>query len=194
MMQIQTPSVYRVSLMTPYLTEQLSSIVDPIEVMQQLSRYGFDPSNLSGVSSLSTDGGNVVALNKPGADGFFTPRLRGELLRGNLIGSDLVIAGSARGAEREVGLLRDSGLVFGRYSIFYGSPSGYTGRTPTEGGYSLDIPKTIGAVRALISSDDVLESLRSRDSEQIRQSIEQLNERNSPPILVTPFLEEALSR
>ena len=105
----------------------------------------------------------------------------------------MIIAGSTEPREREVLSMKGSGLIIARYSIFYGGPSNYTGRYPEIGGYSLDIPKDMKAVIELITDVDFLDSIVEREAEKIRLSIEQVNKRIDRPILVTPYLEKALS-
>ena len=112
--------------------------------------------------------------------------------------ADLVIAGSDQASEKLVSDFRIHSKNIGlrvpvaRYSTFYGKPSGYSEMLPEEIGYSLDIPKDISAVRSLITNDLVLEALSLKDENRIRSSLDELNKGLERPILVTPFLHEAL--
>lgn len=106
--------------------------------------------------------------------------------------AQLVIAGSTKEVEMDVEDLKGSGLIIGRYSIFYGNPSGYTDVAPEDGGYSLDIPKSVATLKALLTHDGFLDAIVARDETQIREAIDDLNKDLERPVLITPYLSEAL--
>ena len=179
------PKEYRVFVGTPYLTEGIEDYKCPIEMLQQMALYGYNPNNLHGVELLKTQGNNIVRL---------TTQENG---KGALISDaaehDLAIVGSVERVEERVQSLKGSGLIVARYSIFYGKPSGYTGRSPEEIGYSLDLPKVVGCAVALMTDDNFLEALVSREEARIKDAIAELNKgKESAPILITPYLSEAL--
>jgi hypothetical protein len=191
MVENQVREIYMVPILTPYLTEDFVSLnLTSGEAAEQMSEYGYNPEDLIRENQVMTPEGNLVALSKPFYVGANRPLFNAEQMKG----SDLVIAGSTVPAEREVMSLMDSGIVVGRYSIFYGGCSDYSGCRPEEAGYSLDIPKNTGVVRALLQSDSFFESLKGRDETGIRKSLEELSRGFSNPIIVTPFLSTALSR
>ncbi|MBW2964570.1 hypothetical protein KY363_03860 [Candidatus Woesearchaeota archaeon] len=104
----------------------------------------------------------------------------------------LGIHGSTEPAEETVAELKGSGLIIARYSIFYGGPSKYTGNYPEDTGYALDLPKNVSTVKAFLTDDEVLDALVLREEARIRQAIDGLNKTLQQPVLITPFLEEAL--
>ena len=173
-----------IGIITPYLTEQLSAGTE--EYRKQRELYAYDPKNLSGLVGFGIDG-KLVELR--------APRYYDEGCRENFKPKEpmhLIIAGSTEPGEDEVLSMRGSGLIVARYSIFYGGPSGYSGRYPEQGGYSLDLPKNVRAVLELITDTDFLDAIVEREAEKIRTSIEQVNKRIERPILVTPYLEKSL--
>lgn len=59
-----------------------------------------------------------------------------------------------------------------RYSIFYNTgKSGYGGHSPTEAGYHIDIPKKPEAVQALLENENLLQSIRDRDTVAVRDNL-----------------------
>ena len=112
------------------------------------------------------------------------------------ISCDFMIADSTQGVEQLVQGIKGKGVIVGRYSQFYRRSSEYTNRTPEQGGYSLDIPKNANTSFQLLTDDGVLESLTNRNEQEIRTAIDNLNPRleQGVPILITPYLTEALSR
>lgn len=105
---------------------------------------------------------------------------------------ELIIIGSTPGSEEAVKRIRNMGTLIARYSKFYGGRSEYSGRTAAEGGYSFDMPKETGYVKALLESDCILEAIFKRDPKKIMEALTVLNKRLNKPILATPFLEVAL--
>jgi hypothetical protein len=187
--EIQRPTDgFSAVILTPYLSEEIR--MNPIfEILVKC----YDPNNLKGMETLVTPNGKNVNIWAPeySRSGRARCTIEQELLESrNDI--DLLIAGSTSPGEREVSELRKSGIVIGRFSVFFGGSSGYSGVSPGAGGYSLDIPKNVGIVKSLLHSDSVLESIANRDEGRIRSSIDQLNQELSQPILITPFLAEAL--
>jgi hypothetical protein len=184
------PTLYRVAITTPHLSEGLEQFTDPSKALENILLYDYNPNNLHGVRILDTNNKNKVLLWSPGYEGQY----RYDVHAQDLQCSDLVIAGSTEPGEDEVLSYKGSGLLVARFSIFYGSPSRYSLRTPEEGGYSLDIPKSVSKVKAMLSNDQVLEALASRQEARIRNAISDLNKasNNGSPILITPYLSQAL--
>ncbi len=116
----------------------------------------------------------------------------GEKRKVNAESADFVIAGCTQGGENEVIRLSKSGAIIMRYSQFYGKPSGHTERKPEESGYSLDIPKNKNYVEAILQNDWFLDGLVEREGRKIRNAISGLNLGSWAPIIVTPYLAEAL--
>jgi hypothetical protein len=175
-----------VFILTPYLTEQLEGSNGDYDAFKQMIHFKYDPNNFSGVRELRTDN-KVVRLESLKCN-----RFRRGLVQIAPTNFDLVISGNTEATEEEVRGFMGSGLVVGRYSIFCGGPSGYTGRRPEESGYALDIPKDVFTVRELLTNGDFLEGLVLRDGEMIRSAISDLNGSLREPILVTPYLDIAL--
>ncbi|MBU2523096.1 MAG: hypothetical protein KKE23_02280 [Nanoarchaeota archaeon] len=188
--------IYVVSISTPYLTDTLKTLEEaytlfpeempkgmkPLEAAKiQQKKYGFDPKNLHGQDRVNTKKGNVVMLST----------LEKTVLPCKVF-ADLDISGCNEPSEHNVQELKGSGLLVARYSIFYGGNSKYTGSSPQDSGYSLDIPKNPKTVKALLQNDSFLEAIMSRDGSMILRSLGKLNKKLEQPILVTPYLEEAL--
>ncbi|MFA5724608.1 MAG: hypothetical protein WC979_10220 [Candidatus Pacearchaeota archaeon] len=176
---------YKVFVGTSYLTDSVADFESPEELLKQSLLYGYDINNLHGIKFLSTPRKNTVRLitreNSPDI------RIR------EVIDNDLAIVGSTESSEERVHSIMGSGLIVARYSIFYGGPSGYTSSSPESSGYSLDLPKVVGCAVQLMTDDNFLEALVSREETRIRNAIEQLNKgKESAPILITPYLAEAL--
>ena len=169
------------SVLTSYLVDDMSSKGSSKEyIKNQIEKFGYDPNNFKGVRS------------------FFTPKFRimletneNHILRRPEL-ADLAIAGSTEEAEETVRGFRTSGIIAARYSIFYGGPSEYTGNYPEESGYSLDIPKEVATVKAMLTNEKVLESFISRNEEQIKAALCEFNIGLEKPILITPYLAKAL--
>lgn len=180
-----------VVILTPYLSESLGEFFKDgktvKDFVEQVAKYGYTPINLSGVDRIETQS-RLVNLLKPD-----THRSHRDQLVEMNPRSTLVIAGSTKDVEGEVAALRGTGLVVARYSVFYGGPSNYTGKTPQETGYSLDIPKIVPAVLSLVSSDEFFEGLKLADADKINSALKNISRGNeSTPIRPTPYLTEAL--
>ncbi|MCX6709249.1 MAG: hypothetical protein NTW67_06415 [Candidatus Woesearchaeota archaeon] len=106
--------------------------------------------------------------------------------------ADFAIAGQSTLGEMEVYVLKGSGLIVARYSKFYPGNSEYTHSSPERAGYSLDIPKKEYVVKDFLSNDRVLEALLSRNEERIEFAVDVFNRWRSAPVLITPYLKEAL--
>ena len=179
------PREYKVFVGTPYLTDGIEDYKCPIEMIEQMVFAGYDPKNLNGVQLLKTSKGNIVRLSTKETNPNATLR--------EIASHDFAIAGSTEPVEERVLNLKSSGLVVARYSMFYSKPSGYSGRTPEQGGYSLDLPKVVGCAVTLMTNDNFLEALVSREETKIKQAIADLNQgHESAPILITPYLAKAL--
>lgn len=166
--------------MTPYLydsIEKLNRIFSQEGVAEQKQKYGFDENNLAGVKQVETKKYEVIL--RPKVDLFRMP-------------SDLVISGCTEYLEREVRKMKGSGILFARYSIFYGSPSEYTDRRPEDSGYAFDIPKSVETVKKLITCDALLEGILAREEKKIVKAVEGLNKGLASPVLITPYLRTAL--
>ena len=100
----------------------------------------------------------------------------------------ICIASSARDAESSVYCENDTGIIHARYSMFYGGPSGYSGRTAAQGGYALDIPKLVKTVKDLFLNDDLTDALESRDLGTIYEALGRFNFKRDLPIIATEFL------
>jgi hypothetical protein len=136
--------------------------------------------NLKGVKEIDTER-TTVRIEPPQDHTLISPSL-----------ADLIIIGSAGYSEGDVRAIKPLGIVVARYSIFYGGPSGYTGDRPEETGYSLDLPKSVDTVKALLSHEPFLDALVARDDALIRTALEDLNAGLREPVLATPYLTEAL--
>jgi len=192
--------IYRVAVLTPYLIESIQDISKwardrgkcPVEVIEKQSKlYGYDPKNLNGKNSLETQKKNRVLLETPKLDGFTTTygEMVSPLKKENIL---MAIAGCTEDFEDLVKRHKGSGLLFARYSIFYGNKSNYTGNSAETAGYSFDIPKDVETVKALLRSDAFLESLVAREECRIARSLDALNKKLKDPVLATPYLKEAL--
>tara|TARA_Y100000034_G_scaffold117637_1_gene157318 strand:- start:1194 stop:1835 length:642 start_codon:yes stop_codon:yes gene_type:complete len=199
-----TKEPFRVSILTPYLSESLDSFIKGCgvgkeqqvkQLLNQKMIFGYDPID---TKELTTPEGRLVLLDSPkyrpatyiDDDGEIDSSLSRKFESESE--SDLVISGCTKSAEDETSILAFFGKLVARYSIFYGKPSAYTGKLPEESGYSFDVPKDIETVKKLLTSDDVLDSIVLRDEHRIRESIDRLSIYLEKPILVTPFLSRAL--
>lgn len=183
------PKEYKVSILTPYLTEGLEQFECPFDAIENIALFGYDPINLNGLKFLQTDKKNIVTINSPEYKGQKRYSVRFNEIRD----SDLAITGATEPSEDEVRSFRGSGLVVARFSIFYRNRNGYTNSTPEDAGYSLDLPKAVGCAVALITNDNFLEALVSREEARIRDAVADLNKgKESAPILITPYLSQAL--
>lgn len=181
---------FSVLILTPYLSQNLMEMPG---IEEQIERYKYNPDNFNGLEFVMTEEGSKVNLKSPPYESVNRRAFLDAPLPPGITMPTLAIAGSTEPGEEEVGSLRGTGMIVGRYSIFYRGKSQYTGNSPEESGYALDIPKDMQAVRALLTSESVMDALESRDSYKIRESLERINETLNKPILATPYLEEALS-
>ncbi len=171
--------VMDVSILTPYLTEDMSAFYDPAEVAAQKMFYGYEEDNLQGTERMEADD-LEVRINTPYGH---ERRARRD---------DLLVVGNNPESEDLVREFKGTGLLVARYSTFYGAPSGYTGRTPEEIGYSFDVPKRVATAAAFLTDEPTLEGILHRDENEIRDAVGELNEDLHRPVLVTDYLAEAL--
>ena len=188
-METETKEPFKVSILTPYLSETLEDFFqgsNPKEFIEQVTLYDYNPDNLSKIPKLLTRNKRAVLLDSP----VYFPGSKRTLF--DTVDADLVIAGSARAGEKEVRMLKDIGLIVARFSIFYGKPSEYTGSLPEEAGYSLDLPKDAAIVEKMLKDDYFLNSITEGDEGKIKDSIRILNRKLRQPILITPYLSKNL--
>lgn len=183
----------KVAILTPYLTENLKSLVEESPSKEwlsfQIEKAKYNPNNFSEVDKIKT-GRNIVSLLKiPGVE-----RLNDDILSKIMqqAKQGFTIAGSTEDFEDFFMNKKGTGAIVARYSIFFGGNSKYTGRSPAESGYSLDIPKNPEIVKTLLREDNFLDSIRARDESGIISALDNLNKRISTPVLTTPYLSEAL--
>ena len=170
--------LFNAAIVTPYLSENMEEKGFTKEYIQtQIKKFGYDPQNINGDKFLETD---KFFIRLHTRDDHTNER------------PDLVIIGSAGHSEDKVESMKPSGIIVARYSIFYGGPSQYTGNSPEEGGYSLDLPKNVAVAKALLTDEGVLEAILAREEAKIRAALDDLNKKVSQPVLITPFLAEAL--
>ena len=181
---------FRVEILTPYLSEGIESFMrgdfNPIREFMT----GYDPFNLSGVSEIKTKK-HIIKIHSPE----YTVRegILGRHFNETAPEADFVIASSTENGEKEVERFKGSGLLIARYSIFYGKPSGYSHLNPECGGYAFDLPKAVPAAVTLITDSRTIDAILERDAGKIRNAIAKLNKgKENCPIIVTPYLEEAL--
>jgi hypothetical protein len=175
----------KVAILTPYLTERLENVPD---VEEQIIGFGYDPDNLSDTKKINTPN-NTVLIASPD----YIINMRGDIDPSKLEGANLVIAGSTEAGEDEVKSLKGSGLIVARYSIFYGGVSDYTGNSPAVTGYSLDIPKGVQFVKALLTDDATLDAIVEKDTQKIKDALTELNKKITTPILTTEYLDEVVN-
>jgi hypothetical protein len=170
--------MFNAAIMTPYLYENLSAEgYDEAYIRAQIKKFGYDPDNFNGTKFLETD---KFLVKFHTLDDHTNER------------PNLIVIGSSGYSESIIENMKRSGIIVARYSIFYGGPSQYTGNTPEEGGYSLDLPKSVAVAKALLTHDGVLEAILAREEGKIRSALEDLNKNVSQPVLITPFLADAL--
>lgn len=173
---------FRVLMLSTYLTKY-SKEIKP-ERLESWIKHGYEPKNFAGVERLKTDKGREVVLLNPNEDT--------SILLFNEI-ADFAISGSTENNEFGVAILSGSGLPIARYSIFYGKESGYTGRKPENGGYSLDIPKKTEAVQSLLQYDQFAEAILERNTNKVKIALNEFNKEREQPVIETSFLEKCLS-
>lgn len=183
----------QVGILTGYLYESLEKMIAEAPsfeyALSQIFEFGHPPENLSGIKHFTTPK--------------FRVHLRNPEENGNSYGqgfypclgdprSAFIISGSAEQVEERIIGAKNSGILIARYSIFYGKNSNYTGRTAGESGYAFDMPKDVATARKLLTTDSVLEAIAARDEKAICESLDVMNRDLKYPVLVTPFLHEAL--
>lgn len=168
---VSGPSIYDISVLSDYLTKKQGSQPKNIK-----------DANLSGIEIMVTPKKNGVKIRTDDGHG---PKCTS--------GSDLAIIGGSSCRENQARVLKGSGLIAARFSSAYGGPSKCCGSLPQDKGYSLDIPKEVSVVKDLLFDDDTLEAIASREEGEIRKAIKRFNSNsNALPILITPYLKEAL--
>ena len=179
--QTQTKPELRIALCTPYLYKSAESFEsNQQELEKQMQKYGYNPNNFHNTKFFET---NKYLLHLENGTDHQTERAED---------CHLMIAGCTEDTEQNVFRIKPSGILVGRYSIFYSKPSGYTNIKPENAGYAFDIPKDIDTVKAFLTNDQVLESILQREEKNIRHAIDTLNKNIQTPILITPYLTEAL--
>lgn len=175
-------SVIKAAIMTPYLTADFKErYQDSDEKLRvHMEKFGYDPNNFRGVDKLVTPK-HIVLLETNDKHTVPHPAM-----------CDFAVAGSTESMEDAVMSMMGSGIIAARYSTFYKGCSRYTGNSPEESGYSLDIPKKVEIVKAFLTSDAVLESILARELNKIKSALKEFNAGLAQPVLITPFLEEAL--
>lgn len=182
-----------VAILTPYLTESLNDLIEisPSKewLSYQIEKAGYNPGNFACMNRIQNER-NSVSLIKINAKTKLTETTLTKLME--MAKDGFTISGSTEDFEDFIMENKGSGAIVARYSIFYGGNSKYTGRSPAQSGYSLDIPKNPDIVKSLLREDDFLDSIRARNESGIVSALKSLNERISEPVLVTPYLSKAL--
>ncbi len=179
--QDTTKPEIKIALCTPYLYKSAETFEsNPTELEKQMQKYGYNPNNFHNTKFLET---NKYLLHLENGTDHQTERAED---------CHLMIAGCTEDTEQNVFRIKHSGALVARYSIFYSKPSGYTNIKPENAGYSFDIPKNIDTVRAFLTNDQLLESILEREEQKIRNAVNALNKNIAAPILITPYLTEAL--
>jgi hypothetical protein len=176
--------LFRAGIMTPYLLESLDDLRSGETedyVQAQIKKYGFDPINLNGVRALQTSG-HIVSIESPEHHTTASPKE-----------CDIIVIGCAGNCEHMVRGAKESGIVFARYSVFYGGASEYSNEMPEQTGFSFDIPKKVDAVKAMLTHDMLLEAIVAREEAKITAALADLNKKLAEPILATPYLKVALT-
>ncbi len=185
---------FNVLIVSPYLTGCAYEWLTNENIEVQMEQFGFDPDNLCGIKKISSEAYEVI-LHTPQWDGSGCCDAISTLdLERNM--PDLIIAGATESVEN--GMLEykkcDTGAIVARYSIFYGEPSRYTGRTADEAGYALDLPKSVQAVKELLSYVPILDVIKSRDLKKIIAATASLNKiSQNDPVIVTSYMAEVCS-
>lgn len=173
-----------VVIATPYLSDGIEHFASkgPAEVFGQIALCGYNPNNLAGVRALQSPKRTVKLLTRDDVPPDDVPLY------------DLCVIGMCENSERVVRDWKGTGLIVARYSIFHGKPSGYTGSTCEDAGYSLDLPKDVGLVQKLLTFDPFLSALEKREENMITKAIDRFNqvEKLEQCVLVTPHLAKAL--
>ncbi len=174
--------IIKVAILTTYLTEDFAEkYQDSQERLNvHIEKYGYDPKNFKDTRQLVTPK-RIVLLETDERHTVEKPHL-----------CDFAVAGSTETMEDAVFNMRGTGIIVARYSTFYNGTSRYTGNTAAEGGYSLDMPKRTDVVKSFLTNDNVLDAIVAREEAKIRQVIDEFNRGLAHPVLITPYLAEAL--
>ena len=176
--------VVTVALLTPYLWETMEQCQEACGkegAKDQIKDFGFDPNNFNGKKFLKTEN-FMVKIETPDDHNMKSQT-----------DADLIIIGNTEKSEEAVSQCMGRGVIFCRYSIFYPGPSRYTGTTPGDAGYSIDLPKDVSTAKALLTNDLFLEAILARDEGMIQTALISLNADLPSPVLATPFLSQALA-
>ncbi len=188
-MTIENKRMIKVGIKTPYLYENMIEEGNSEDyVKKQIEKFGYDPENLLKESKIKAGKYDVELLT--GIKECCPAHFIEDITNPNL---DFVIIGSTEGIEMAVKESMGSGVLFARYSTFYGKESRYSGLTPEKTGYSFDIPKNPKTVRQLLSNERTLEAILSGSQTRIENAIAKLNTEFESPILITSYLPVALA-
>lgn len=170
-----------IGLMTNYLTRSFEEWSKKFsdEMQFQIETAKLEKENLAGVRYMNTPAFDV-RLHSPNEY---------DVAPG---ACSLIIAGNTEPNEFWSQSLMGSGILIGRFSIFYGGNSRYTGNSAAQGGYALDIPKSVDTVKAMLQHEPLLEGLLMRDAQLIENGLGSLNSKLSEPVIATPYLSQAL--
>ncbi len=171
----------KIAITTPYLYQNLEEFKPSVgDFNKEIDIYKYNPNNLHNTKFLETDKYRIH-LENPKEHTAEKPEY-----------CHLVIAGCTADVEQEIFRMKSSGALVARYSIFYGKPSGYTNIKPENAGYAFDIPKDVDTIKAMLTNDQLLEAILEREENKIQQAISTLNQQIATPILITPYLTQAL--
>ncbi|RME77472.1 hypothetical protein D6774_04285 [Candidatus Woesearchaeota archaeon] len=170
-----------VVIASPYLMEDMSERYDEHYVQIQKEKFGYDPNNFAGVRELNGPDLTIELIDARNSDIFLNAK------------APLYISGSTSAVERVVHELRGSRRVIARFSIFYGKASGYSGDYPEETGYALDIPKSVEAVKRMLTHTPTMLALQERNLDDLLKGLNDLNKHLQQPVLTTPYLQEVFS-
>ena len=106
---------------------------------------------------------------------------------------DLIITGSTPDSEREAGMLAQRlSVPVARFSKFHGGCSAYSGNSPAETGYSIDIPKKVAVVVNLLKDPALMGAFHERDAEAIVRGLARFNREHAASVLETGYLATCL--
>jgi hypothetical protein len=194
-----------VAVLTPDLTDDYDkkeclSCQSYDKCMKILKDEGYDPNNFKGIKQFETSKHRVLletaenhTLDNPTLAHLCIAGGNGVTTTLDSTETDLFSIFSIRliPVEKKVMRMGESGLIIARYSVNYGGKSD-AGYAPEQTGYSLDFPRKVPVVKAFITDDGVLDALVSREEARIRSAVDAFNQGRDEPVLVTPFLREAL--
>ena len=186
-----------VAILTPYLSENLPSVLEKRNGLDrlicQIVEYGYDPiRNFSRVDKIKTKKDTLRLIYPNYGQELMTTR-QDMLYCATAQSNILSIMGSTEDSEDLAVQLKGSGILIGRYSIFYGKNSEYTKRSPSQSGYSFDIPKNPDAVLRMLQEDEFLDAVEQKNKSKIESALENINKGLVSPILTTKYLKEALN-